>query len=237
MSSRLSGVVAATPAIGRHFPAQHCRVVQNFPLRSELQAQESVPYSGRPASFAYVGGIQSARGAEVMVDAIDLVSWRIPVQLHLAGRIDQAGLSEVLALRHGWERVVDHGWLTRASVARLLGEVRAGLVLFQPIANHLEAQPNKLFEYMSAGLPVIASDFPLWREIVMGQDCGLAVNPTDPKAVAGAMSWLLEHPAEAEAMGSRGRAAVDQHYNWDVESPQLLALYQELLGAPGACAA
>jgi hypothetical protein len=86
-----------------------------------------------------------------------------------------------------------------------------------------------MFEYMAAGLPVIASDFSLWREIVDGSGCGLLVDPMDPEAIAEAMQWILEHPAESEAMGRRGRQAVKERYNWEQEAKKLIRLYRRLL--------
>ena len=82
---------------------------------------------------------------------------------------------------------------------------------------------------MAAGLPVIASDFPLWRQIVGDAGCGFLVNPLDPVAIAQAIQWLLENPVEAEAMGKRGHAAVCKSYNWDQEATKLLVLYDRLL--------
>jgi glycosyltransferase involved in cell wall biosynthesis len=86
-----------------------------------------------------------------------------------------------------------------------------------------------MFEYMAAGIPVIASDFPLWREIVEGNHCGLCVDPLDSKAIALAIDWLLEHPEEAEKMGKNGQRAVRERYNWDNEAETLLAAYKTLL--------
>jgi glycosyltransferase involved in cell wall biosynthesis len=104
-----------------------------------------------------------------------------------------------------------------------LASSRIGIVTFLPEPNHIEAQPNKLFEYMSAGIPVIASDFPLWREIVESNYCGLCVDPEDPKSIAVAIDWLLEHPLEAEQMGKNGQRAVLERYNWDNEARTLVA--------------
>lgn len=223
----MDAIVAATPVIAKRFPGRKTIVVQNFPLITEFSAQGFVPYKYRPAHFAYLGGISKERGAAEMITAI----WKVPneeTELILAGEFSPKTLKAQLEAMDGWKRVDYIGWASREEVGFLLGNVRAGLVLFLPLPNHLNAQPNKMFEYMAAGLPVIASDFPLWRHIVDSTQCGLLVDPLKPNTIAEAMQWILEHPSEAEAMGQRGKRAVRERYNWERESKKLIALYQRL---------
>ena len=114
-------------------------------------------------------------------------------------------------------------------MANLLRRAKIGLVLTHPVSNHLKGQPVKLYEYMSAAIPVIASNFPLWCEIVEGSGCGLVVNPLDPRAIADAVIYLLDNQEEAEKMGLRGRRAVETRFNWDQEKEKLFQCYSVLL--------
>ena len=82
---------------------------------------------------------------------------------------------------------------------------------------------------MAAGIPVIASNFPVWKEIIDGAQCGLCVDPLDPKAIAEAIQYLVDHPYEAEKMGKNGRLAVEEKYNWVIEEQKLLQIYGDLL--------
>ncbi|WP_322522346.1 glycosyltransferase family 4 protein [Guyparkeria halophila] len=222
------GVVTATPTISARFPSKKTVTVQNFPILGELVLPESTPFSERPLHVVYVGGITAARGAVEMVDALERVT-NDQVRLQLGGTFTPVGRENEVSALPGWSRVVAHGWVDRITVAELLGNVRAGLVLFHPAPNHMDAQPNKMFEYMAAALPVIASDFPLWRKIIDGARCGLLVDPLDPQAIAEAIDWILMHPEEAEAMGRRGRKAVESTYNWERESETLINFYKQLL--------
>jgi glycosyltransferase involved in cell wall biosynthesis len=113
-------------------------------------------------------------------------------------------------------------------VREVLSHAMAGLVTFLPLPNHVDAQPNKMFEYMSAGLPVIASHFPLWREIIEGNDCGLCVDPEQPAEIAAAIDRLVGDPTFARRLGDNSRAAVRRTYNWEAEQLKLIALYDRL---------
>jgi glycosyltransferase involved in cell wall biosynthesis len=222
-------IVVATPAIARRFLKSRTVLVQNFPKMGELVGDKTTAYKKRPHVAVYVGGISRIRGLEEMVRAVGLLPDKAGVRLVLAGSFSPPELENDVQQLTGWKRVDYLGWQSREGVKKLLSEARVGLVLFHPAPNHIEAQPNKLFEYMSAGIPVIVSDFPLWREIVKGADCGLLVDPLKPEDIASAIYWLLQHPEEAQAMGERGRKAGIERYNWNNESQKLLQMYRELL--------
>lgn len=224
----LDAIIAATPAIARRFPPEKTTVVQNFPLLEELYSASSVPFEQRPLRVCYVGGLSQIRGAQVMVDAMAQV--RTPeASLWIAGALTPSSLEQLFTSHPGWKRIHLLGWQPREQAAALMMQSYAGLVVFQPAPNHLEAQPTKLFEYMSAGLPVIGSDFPLWRSIIAEHQCGILIDPTSAEALASAIDWVLSHPAEAAEMGRRGRAMVVERYNWESEAHHLLYVYQRVL--------
>jgi glycosyltransferase involved in cell wall biosynthesis len=223
----MSAIVPATSSIAQHFSPRRQQIVQNYPLLAELQSDGLGRVGDLPPDFAYVGGISEIRSAVEMVAALEIIP-DPNVRLQMMGTA-AAHLTAKLEATPGWQKVVSHGWADRPTVSSILGRCRAGLVLYYPEPNHVRAQPNKLFEYMAAGLPVVASDFPLWRQIVEGAGCGLLADPKNPQAISDAMQWILDHPEEAAAMGRRGRAAVGAHFNWEAESENLIAVYRRLM--------
>ncbi len=219
--------VVATPRIARRFPSVRTALVQNFPIQADVEPRGQDPYHARPRSFAYVGAIAPERGAMETVRSIALAG--SDVRLELAGSMSPTDLRDQLDREPGWDQVRYHGVVDRTEVMALLGRVRGGIVLFHPLANHLEAQPTKMFEYMAAGIPVIASDFPHWREIIDRTRCGLLVDPLDTVAIGRALRWVLENPAEGAEMGRRGRKAVATEFGWAAQSSVLLDAYGRLL--------
>ena len=218
------GFVAATPAIARRFPPERTIAVLNYALPEEF------PEASRTASGAgvvYVGLITRARGLMEMVEAARRL--RDPeARLVLIGRFEAPELEQEARSLPGWSRVEYLGWLGRREVGDRLAAARAGLVVFHPERNHTEALPNKLFEYMAAGLPVIASDFPYWRGLLEPIGCAVFADPRDPAEIAAAIDELLSDEARAEEMGRRGAAAVRERLNWHQEAAKLLELYARL---------
>ena len=224
----VDGVVAATPRIAERFPDDRTVVVQNFPLIEEFSEREPRPYADRLDEIVYVGRITAAVGALVMADAAAIVAGRRDIAFTVAGP-DPYGIAEEIQRRARPATAQMPGWIDRPTVTDLLDRAKVGLVLFQPEGNYVEAYPTKLFEYMAAGLPVVASDFPLWREIVDGAGCGYLVDPHDPVAIADAIEAILDDPAGAAEMGRRGREAVFDRYRWDPEGARLVGFYERLL--------
>lgn len=225
---RLDAVVAATPCILEKFRAMGVNsiCINNYPLPHELTAGP-LDWPRKKYQVCYVGGVSRIRGIIELTQAMASVA--TSVRLQLVGTFSEMDVEADAKASTGWERVDALGHLSRDQVAAVLADSMAGLVTFLPVPNHIEAQPNKMFEYMSAGLPVIASDFPLWREIIEGNACGMCVDPLDPTAIARAIDYLVLHPQEAESMGHAGQRAVQEKYNWLSEEAKLLQLYESLI--------
>ncbi|MCY4337584.1 MAG: glycosyltransferase family 4 protein [Gammaproteobacteria bacterium] len=223
-----TAIVSATPDIGRRFPVKKTVLVQNYPILNELVGRSCPDYQQRPPHFAFVGGIGRTRGIQQMVESLTFTG-RSDIRLQLAGKFQPVDLMMEMEALDGWRQVEFLTWVNRVQVSKILSNVRAGLVLYHPTPGILNAYPTKMFEYMSVGLPVIASDFPAWRHIVDRAECGLLVNPLEPSAIADAMLWLLNNPQEAEMMGRRARKAAEEFYSWEREGDKLIRLYKKLL--------
>lgn len=222
-------IISATPSIADRFEGRST-LVQNFPREEEFAAPGTVPHREREPLLVHVGGLTAARGALELVAAIARVDPSLDVRVAVGGSFSPDSLRHDLARVDGWNRIDDLGWLNRPDVTALLAKARAGLLLFHPLANHVESQPTKLFEYLAAGLPVIASDFPYWRSLI-GNDGAVFVDPLDPSSIASGVEWVLTHPDDAEAMGERGRALVLERFVWEREGERLVEAYRALAGS------
>jgi len=223
-------IISATPAIAGRFDSinNNSIIVQNFPLVNEF-CQKGAPWKQRPNAVIYVGGIDILRGIREMIKGLEITQKEIDAKLILVGAFSPESLQEEIQALPGWKHAEYKGIVSHKGVANLLGQVKAGLSLIHPEPRYQVSYPTKLFEYMAAGIPVIISDFVLWKEIVEGAGCGLVVDPLDPQAIANSIVYLLEHPKEAEAMGRKGIKAVEKRYNWSKEEEKLLRLYKDLL--------
>jgi glycosyltransferase involved in cell wall biosynthesis len=225
----INGIVTTSPTIANRFPAHKTVLVRNFPLLDELHAPAPTPMAEREPEFTYIGSISEDRNIYRMMEAVARVHGG-QARLRLAGGFASAETQRRAQQMPEWSSVRFEGWVSREGVAKILADGRAGLVVLKPVPHEMLTLPIKLFEYMAAGLPVISSDFPVWREIVDEARCGLLIDPLRTEELVRAMQAILDDPVEAQAMGARGRKAVVEKYNWDREAQILLKLYRERLG-------
>lgn len=230
-SRQFSALVTVSPPIAERFLSHNARtiLIHNFPDPEELAESFESSWESREPMIAFPGGILRERGIREMVHAMACLPDSSPAMLEIASGDFPEDLFKELSQHPGWSRVRFLGRLNRNQVVRLYGRASAGIVVYLPEEQNLCAMPHKLFEYMAAGLPIIASDFPLWRQILKGVDCALFVNPLDPRAIAEAIQYILTHPAEAERMGKNGQEAVRKSYNWDSQAHELVRLCTGLL--------
>jgi glycosyltransferase involved in cell wall biosynthesis len=145
--------------------------------------------------------------------------------------LDMAGIPEthdILKKISFHPKVNFLGVVGREKIKEILGSSLIGIVTLHPTPNHVESYPVKMFEYMAAGIPIVASDFTLWKDIITTVDCGICVDPRNPQKIAEAVTWLYENPTDAKKMGENGKKAIITKYNWETESEKLFDLYSEL---------
>lgn len=206
------------------------KTVLNFPKFEKLQ--NLAISRDEPLAIVYIGGINHNRGSFIMLEILkELKSRSIALELHCIGPTTPKHMHELTARinEFGLDNVHFHGRLPAPEAWKIAAQCHIGLALLQPIPNYTESYPTKMFEYMAMGLPVIVSDFALYRDIVETHQCGINVDPTNIKDAADAIEWLLTHMKEAKVMGEAGRQATRQNFSWVNEERKMLEFYRYLL--------
>lgn len=205
-------------------------IVLNMPALPQLATMEGKKYS--VPTIGYIGGVTAERGSLVTLEALSILKQRgYTVEFECIGPVEVTHRAELTAFikEHGLEGVHIRGYMLPTEGWQKIARCHVGVAVLKPAPNYIESYPTKMFEYMALGMPVVVSNFPLYASVVEEVRCGICVSPESPMEVADAIQWLLDHPYEAEAMGQRGRRAVLETYNWDVEGKKLLAFYDVLL--------
>ncbi|MFY0652177.1 MAG: glycosyltransferase [Cyclobacteriaceae bacterium] len=217
-------IIIAEPIIGRIFPKKKTTLVCNFPIASSFDPPED--YQNRESSVVYVGLISEARGALKMTEAIDKANASTDCKLVLGGKFSPESLKDdVLESRH-----VDYlGWLGYEQLLEQLYQSRIGIIIPEANSRYTTNYPVKLFEYMCAALPVIASKVGESAKFVLESNCGILVDPENIDEISEAISYLINNPKEAEEMGRKGRNLIKTKYNWENEAQKLLSVYDRLI--------
>ena len=225
-------VIVAGKDIPAHFPSfAKITLLRNFPFKKlAIKTNIEDEKLGNSPILIYTGGLNKDKGIKELISAITFL--KNDVLLKLIGRFDFPYF-EKECRNEASEKVIFAGYLPYHEMFSLLRKADIGLLPYHPIPNNFASsmgeRNNKIFEYMAAGLPVIASNFPAWEKMLKEENCGIPVDPLNPKEIAKAIEYLIEHPDIAKNMGENGKRAVLDKYNWENESKILLELYKELL--------
>jgi glycosyltransferase involved in cell wall biosynthesis len=218
----------------------HVKVLYNTPELRSLANSETLEklkadYQCKRV-LAYIGGIMERKGLMKSLEALNLVKDKIPnIELLLIGSLKDSKnrALEYLKKYNIQKNVKIIDWLPYKEMLCYLKVAEIGLALHQPVGIYKlvsKGSGRKFFTYMQAGVPIVGPDFGEVGRVVREEKCGVLVDTTDAYQIADAIIYLLEHLGEAKTMGERGRKAIEEKYNWEIEKKKLLGDYRRLEG-------
>lgn len=203
-------------------------VLMNVPLLS-LQPEKKKKSLSSKVIIGYIGHIIPGRGYDTLPSLCNHLKDSIQFTILIVGGGPFKEGFETLIKEQGVDEYFTiTGEVPHYKIPEYLTQIDVGLILFKPVQyNNLIATPNKLFEYMAFGIPIIASDFPEMRRIIHTTQSGLLVDPNQVTEIAESILYLCEHPEKAREMGRNGKKAFQITYNWDAQHAELLRIYAE----------
>ncbi|TKJ40647.1 hypothetical protein CEE37_06700 [candidate division LCP-89 bacterium B3_LCP] len=229
-------VILAEDSYIEHFSQRsNIHVIKNF----AILPSPDLPYTERYDQFdpaeslrlIYIGSVVEERGALIMAEALLKLLQRFPgTSLDLIGKVRPPELEiklKEIANRTG-NKLRLHGYLDLIEAGEILQKAHIGLIPLQPHPNFEGSFATKFYDYMTYGLPIIATDFPIWKRFLAENSCGIAIDATEPDQLVSAITELAEQPDQLEAFSKSGYAAVREKYSWEDEGEKLLDLYSRL---------
>lgn len=221
-----NALVSVTPHIVERLRTINPNTYQitNYPILKEKWIDKRLWNN----SIAYFGLIDQTKMIHTVVKAMENLE---SVSLLLGGLSNNKYLEKLKAFS-GWKKVKYYGKLPFIDVQKIIHEVSIGIALNDYIPNYggnIGSLGNtKQFEFMQIGIPIICTDFVLWKEIIDEWKCGICVNPHDIQAIRDAINYLIENKDIAKEMGDNAKKAVIERYNWKTQETVLLNLYDGL---------
>ena len=212
--------------------------VLNYPILEKENSYSSsitVHLSSDYHWCLYTGGISSARGA---FNHVQMLKYNSEIGLCMIGlceahmhdslyaKIDKLGVERKRLVIIGKDRYVPK---EEMDLIVQTNKWLAGLAVFPESEHYTRKELTKLFEYMHDGIPIIASNFPTWVELIEECKSGLNVSPDKVDETTRSINWLIQNPEEARIMGENGNRMVRQKYNWKSEGEKLITLYKKIL--------
>lgn len=209
-------------------------VVRNFVSLSfvEKYGKEEHNSSQRSPAFFYSGVVSMERCFDTLVAALVLLTDKYPTLIiHLFGpvRFSEEEANKLPGYGIIRKHLVFYGYTDLRVSLPFAKNCLGGIALLKPLADYPDSYPGKLFEYMALNLPVITSNFNLYRSIIEKSGCGFCMDPTDSELLANTLDWIITNTDAAVLMGNAGRRSVETYYNWENEQKTLLDFYQTIL--------
>ena len=205
----------------------------NYPLIDKKQGFVKSENTGFNRNFEliYTGNVTEDRGAFHHANIINI---HPEVSVQIVGSCSVELANKLAETANNSTRLEIEGidtYVPRETIdARYTDRPKlAGLALFPYTEHYAEKELTKFFEYMKAGIPILCSDFPSWKEFVLKHRCGIAVNPNQPEQIKEAIDFLISNPEQAKAMGQNGQRAILEGLNWETEKDKLVQWYKGLL--------
>jgi glycosyltransferase involved in cell wall biosynthesis len=194
--------------------------------RGTKRANTTIP------SIFYSGVVSMERSFDTLVSALVILKSEYPdFRVHMFGpvRFKMEDAAKIPGYHSIKSNLIYYGYTDFRNVLPYAQECIAGVALLKPVADYQESYSTKLFEYMALNLPVITSDFPLYKDVIEKNNCGFCIAPTDAVALAEILKRLISNPAEAKQYGKNGRDAATRLYNWKSEEKAMLNVYGKIL--------
>ncbi len=218
-------IIVAEPVISKYFPASKTHLIRNFPYVDYFRAHPAIDYERRNRRLTCLGTLTKARGLYEMLEGAKQASKSVEFEFMLGGKFSPPQLEDHVRSTY---TIKFMEWLTYPQVVDVLFDSQVGIIIPNPNERYKTNYPVKLFEFMAAGLPVIASREGESTQFITECDGGLLIDPLNIDEVSNAIVWLFQHPEDAKAMGKRGQELIFSTYNWEKESEVLLRVYEKL---------
>ena len=226
----LDKVIVVDDNMGQNYPAQKTEIIANYPLLSEIQNEEAIPYQDRENNIIYTGSISKPRGIIETLLALEKLPKKLEFQFILAGDFAYPAMHEEVRQMKGWDFVDFRGRVSKTEVFKIMQNAKIGMSLFHPVPQYMEhVIGTKILEFMAFGIPTICPDYPKWRKFYEPLECVKFVNPLDVDEIAETICWLFENPEKAKELGKHGQEATRSKYNWNNEALKLVNLYKRIL--------
>jgi glycosyltransferase involved in cell wall biosynthesis len=218
-----TALVVPVPLLYNRFNNKNSNIsiVSNFPYKEDINQANSYSVNN---PLIYIGGLTWTRG----ISQIAKASFNINQHLVLCGSYSSKGLQNLI--EKNYVNVTHLGHLSKSQLKEQVSKSSIGLVTLLNSPNDYYAYPIKMFEYMAAGIPIIASNFPIYKSIVEEGNCGICVNPSNVEDISLVITYILNNPQIAKQMGENGKQLIRTKYNWSNEYIKLKNLYIKVSG-------